>query len=368
MKKILVVGMTSTAGGVESFLINYCFNKKNNNIKFDFLCSSDEKIAYEDKIKKNSDIFYITPKRRNPILHNKELKNFFENNSNKYIAIWANLNSLMNIDYLINAKKYGIKHIIIHSHNSSNMGGKVQQLLHLINRKRIGKIATDFWACSESAAEWFYPDNIISDVCIIKNAINMFDYQFDENKRMLYRKEHNIEDRKVIGNIGRLHFQKNQQFLLEVLKLLVKQDPNYVLVLIGRGPDYEMLTRKTKELKLQNNVLFMGEQHDIGGWLSAFDIFAFPSKFEGLSIVALEAQANGIPIIASSNAIKQEGLLNSNVSILLDSNVEEWANEIIKCMETNRLSISLIEKNFDSRGFNIEKESVKLYEFFSNLE
>lgn len=367
MKKILVIGMTSTPGGVESFLINYCLNKNMTGIQFDFLCPSENKIAYSEEIEKQGNVYYVVPKSKNMFLHKKQLKDFFKTYSKEYVAIWANLNSLMNVDFLKIARKSGIKHIIVHSHNSSNMGGLLQKILHTKNKYFIGKIATEFWACSSGAAKWFYPNKLPSTV--INNAINVDKYEFDQLKRENIRKEYDLDGCKVIGHIGRLHFQKNQSQLLVIMYQLIQKDESYRLVLIGSGPDKEMLVREISQMGLEKYVIFAGEQKDIGGWLSAFDVFVFPSRFEGLSIVGLEAQANGIPIIASTNAINDEGLINSNViRISLDNSVEEWCHAIEQSIGEVRCEHSIIKERFRAKCFDIDVEVGKMSKYFNALE
>ena len=368
MKSVLVIGMTSTPGGVESFLMNYCLNENMLNIKFDFLSPSEHKIAYAEELEKNGKVYYVVPKSKNPLLHKKQLREFFKRHSEEYVAVWANLNSLMNIDFLKYAKKNGVKHIIVHSHNSNNMGGKIQKIMHTINKQAIANIATDYWACASEAAKWFFPEELRDKVRIIKNAIKVNDFTFDQCKREKIRKEYNLENCKVVGHIGRLHFQKNQSFLLNILHKLIQNDDSYRLVLIGMGPDYEKLVEETANLKLNPYVQFVGQQRDIKGWLSVFDIFAFPSRFEGLSIVGLEAQANGVPIVASVDAINNEGMLNANVRrISLEKNIDDWCEVIVQSILEERIDTELVKQNFAEHHFDIDSEAKKLSDFFEGL-
>lgn len=273
----------------------------------------------------------------------------------------------MNIDFLRYAKKYGVSRIIVHGHNSNNMGGKVQKFFHAMNKCIIGNVATDFWACSTDAAKWFFPNKLRGKVCIIKNAIDVDKYSFDQCKRDKIRQDYNLEKCKVIGHIGRFHFQKNQMHLLLIMHKLIQKDDSYRLVLIGSGPDYKKLVEETIKLKLDPYILFAGQQSDIQGWLSAFDIFVFPSKFEGLSIVGLEAQANGLPIVASINAINVEGLVNTNVKrISLESNIDNWCNAISQHVNDGRITESIVKNIFVEKHFDIKSEVLGLSNFFSN--
>lgn len=220
MKKVLIFGMTENPGGVETFLMNYYRRLNSKRIHFDFLGATNEKIAFEDEISKNSIVYHISKRREHPIKYFKEVHSFFKNHAKEYDCIWVNLNTLINMDYLKLAKKYGIKKIIIHSHSSQNMDSKPKKIIHNFNKKRLTKYSTDYWACSELAAKWFFPQRIQSKVKIIKNAIDIDEFKFDQQKRDSLRKKYNLENNFVIGNVGRLHFEKNQEFAIKILKYL----------------------------------------------------------------------------------------------------------------------------------------------------
>lgn len=363
MRKILVFGMTENPGGVESFLMNYYRNMDRNKIRFDFLCNSYDRIAYEDElVEMGSRTFHFTARSRNPWKYYRELNDFFKKHGEEYCAIWVNVCSLANIDYLKMARKYGIRRRIIHSHNSQNMDGKFRGMLHLKNRKIITRYATDFWACSEDAAKWFFDSDLMSETEIIHNAIDVEQMAFDADKRASIRKRIGWEDRFVVGNIGRLHFQKNQTFILKIFSEMVKKLPESGLVLVGQGEDEKKLRIQAKELGIEDKVCFAGVQHDISGWLSSFDFFLFPSVFEGLSIAALEAQANGVSVLASKNVISAEVCVNSNFEFLaLEKSVSDWADKIISMQKNcRRENEKKIKRNFETCGYDVKKEAERL--------
>ena len=368
MYKVLVFGMTPNPGGVESFLMTYYRKINKKKIQYDFLCNTYKKISYEQEIKSmGGQIFKISMRRKHPIRYRRELKEFFKSNAQNYDCIWVNVNSLANIDYLKLAKKYGIRRRIIHSHNSQNMDGKLRGVLHTFNKKSIGKYATDFWACSNSAANWFYDKKLMTKARIIPNAIDLNRVKYNEVKRKQIRKKYNLEKSYVIGNIGRLHFQKNQSFALDIMRNLIKIVPNTQLILVGDGPDKEELSKKVKRLNLEDHVLFVGKQRDISAWLSAFDLFLFPSKFEGLPVAGLEAQGNGLPILASKNIFEDDAILNSNLRELsLDKDdSKKWAITIVTMKRnSSRLSSQLINYNFLHSDYEINNEIKKLESIF----
>lgn len=364
MKKVLIGGMSSFPGGIESVIMNYLTNFDLSKFHFDFLFlySNIEKMAYSQELEKmGCKIFYIPSKRNNPIAHFKALNNFFKIHGSEYDTVWFNANDLANIDVLKVAKKFNIKHRIIHSHNSqitdTGLNAIRRKILHQFNKNKISHIANEYWACSKVAAQWMYPARIISNVEIIKNAINPNFYKFNSEKRNKIRNKYHMNDSMVIGNVGRLFFQKNQIFMLDIIHQVVPQIPNIKLVLVGDGPDKQRIVEKIKQLQLQENVLLVGKQSDMQGWYSAFDIFLFPSLFEGLSVALLEAQANGVSILASDRVSPNEIQINDNIAFVsLNKNVEYWKDKLIQiCNNSSRVNEVEIYRNFVSHGYEIKK-------------
>ena len=362
MQKVLVFGMTENPGGVESFLLNYYRHMNRENIQFDFLCNTHQKVAYEDELlSMGAHSFHITPRRQNPAAFKKELNELFALHVGEWSAVWVNVSSLANIEYLKTAKRYGIKKRIIHSHNSQNMDSRLRGVLHHLNKYFIGKNATDFWACSEDAARWFYTGETLKKAVIIHNAIDVERMSFDPAKREAIRRAHGWENKHVIGNVGRLHFQKNQSFALDVFKHFHAAHPNSILVFVGQGEDEQMLREKADTLGLSDSVVFAGVQHDIQAWLSSFDLFLFPSRFEGLGIAALEAQANGVPLLASKGVIPEEVRLNENFFFFdLDRGATAWSHKIEEMTHLDRESFIEIKNHFQEKGFDIQTEAEKL--------
>ena len=367
MKKVLVFGMTENPGGVESFLMNYYRNIDRTQLQFDFLCNSHNQVAYEDElVKLGASVYHITSRKENALKFRRELNSLFSEHAGDWDAIWVNVCSLANIDYLKIARRYGLRKRVIHSHNSENMDSFLRGILHKINMRRIENYATDFWACSNEAAKWFYNDKLLRKVIVIQNAIDVDKMRFDPEKRKTIREQLGVSDEvKVIGNVGRLHFQKNQEFILDVFSCYVKKQPESILVLIGQGEDGEKLKAKSRDLGIDDKVIFAGLQRDIPAWLSALDLFLFPSKFEGLSVAALEAQANGVPMLASDRVISPDTKVNDNfVFYGLENSPEMWSGKIDEVMSLEREKPEDISRRFSERGFDIREEAVRLRELF----
>lgn len=369
MNKILVFGMTENPGGVESVIMNYYRHIDRNKIQFDFLCNTD-KVAYEEEIKKlGGKIYRITSRSKNIKKYKKEMNDFFKKHSKEYNTIWVNVCSLANIDYLKYAKKYGIKYRIIHSHNSQNMDSKLRGILHKINKRKISKYATDFWSCGDEAGKWFYDDEIINSekYLLVNNAIDSNKFKFSEKTRKEYRKKLKIDDKLVIGHVGRFHFQKNHPFIIKVFNEIQKKVPNSILLLIGAGEDENKIKELVDEHKLNDKVKFLGLRNDVEKIMCAMDVFLFPSLFEGLPVVLIESQLSDLLIYSSDNISPNVKITNKLNMIPIDKGEKYWANEIIKGFEKNN---SRIDKTDDIKkaGYDINTETKKIEDYFSRKE
>lgn len=190
-------------------------------------------------------------------------------------------------------------------------------------------LATDFWACSNEAAEWLFGKQIPHErICIMKNAIEVEKFAYDEKIRKAVRKKLGLDDMFVVGHVGRLAYPKNQEFLIEVFAEVYKENSNMVLLLVGEGELEEELKRKAKELGLEKNINFMGKRADTNILYQAMDLFVMPSRFEGFPITLLEAQTSGLKCLASTN-VSEEIKVTDNIEFL-DLEIEKWTKRILQ--------------------------------------
>ena len=364
MKRILVFGLTEIPGGVEKFLLNYYRHIDRETIQFDFLCVSPLKAAYEDELLElGGRVFHITSRHQNPLKYQKQVLNVFQKHASEWSAIWVNLNNLANIDYLKIAKRFGVKKRIIHSHNSRSMDSRLnyRNALHFMNKCIIGKYATDYWACSQDAAKWFYAGKTLEKAVLIRNAIEVEQMSFAPSKREKIRKELGWGNQYVIGSVGRLHYQKNQSFAIDAFRHFHTVHPDSVLVFVGQGEDEQMLREKAGAFGLSDAVVFAGFQKDIQGWLSCFDLFLLPSRFEGLCIAAMEAQANGVPVLASNGVISDDARMNENfVFYDLDTGARAWSRKMEEMTHLKREASHEIKSRFQRKGYDIASEVGRL--------
>lgn len=360
--RVLIFGMTENFGGVESIILNYTSNAEVGT-QFDYI-SFDSEIAEQDSLLKVGANIYTMPRRRHLISYVKFIFTFMRKNAKRYDVFWSNQCDLVNIDLLVLAKIFGIKKRIIHCHNSQSMYGCFHNLLHRFNALFLPFFVTDFWTCSNNANKWFYGTRIMKKYKIqyIPNAIYCEKYIFNRKKRETLRKKYDLSGFIVLGNVGRLSDQKNQIFLLDVFSDLLKTDM-YKIILIGDGEDRSMLENFARKNGLDKYILFLGNIKDVTDWYNVFDYFIFPSKFEGVSVALLEAQANGLPCIISS-AISTEGVLNSNVRIYDLTDKDIWVDIIVnkKIRRIDNINNSLL-----SSSFNLSVSKNSLIKYFQGV-
>lgn len=367
MKKVLVFGITDTYGGVESVIMNYYRNIDKSKVQFDFVVRTNDP-AYKQEILSLGGKIFVTPRLSNGYFKfKKTICDIFKNN--KYDAVWVNDCFLMHLFYLKFAKKYGVPVRIMHSHNSSNMGSFKSKLLHKLNKPFLHKYATHFWSCDMCASKWMFTNKIINSDrhMIINNAIDTEKFAFDDSARKSLRDSLGVKDNEILyGHVGRFHFQKNHEFLIDVFNEISKKQPNAKLILIGSGPDEEKIKDKVKVLGLDSKVQFLGTRQDTNKLYSAMDVFLFPSLFEGLSVAAVEAQCSGLFVFASDTISPNTKMLNTLFNYSLQHSASEWAEFIINNYD-NKTDRKNAFNNIINSGFDIKFESKKMQQFFEKI-
>ena len=370
MKRILIIGQTDNPGGVETVIKRY-YEFLQQDFRMDFMVFTNT--CYDEayfKAHQSRIVFIKSAQFRHPLAYKKEIHTFFEVNKGIYDVIWFNCCDLANSGYIMKqAKITGIRKRIIHAHNTQLMQtGKRRyfySLMHHYWKNHISRYATDFWACSESAGEFFYKAPILKGKAfkIIHNAIETEKYAYDSVTREQIREAYNLENRYVIGHIGRFQYQKNHEFLIDIFYEYLKLDSRAVLMLVGQGEEEDAIRQKVINLGIEKSVLFMGVRTDVNRLLQAMDVFLLPSRFEGLPLVLIEAQTAGLKCFASKDVITEAADLTGNVEFIsLKEDADIWAGKIYSQSEQflNRTQYvkSIIEAGYDIRT---EADKFKTY-------
>lgn len=347
-------------GGIEHFVMNYYENIDRSKVQFDFLFNYNERVAFEDQIKKlGGRVYYFSVRQDgNLIKYNRQLSEFFQNHR-EYKVIHGHMPGLA-IAYFEIAKKNGVKIRISHAHVTQTDPTIKGYILKLII-KNIKYFSNYYCACSKLAGHFMYGN---TDFKVIPNAVSTERFSFSTKKRNKLRQQLSLENKFVVGNVGRYSIQKNQLFLLDIFNEVKRVNKNAILLLIGQGNLKSEIVEKINSLNLNKSVILMDNKKDIENYYSLMDVLVMPSLYEGLPLTMIEAQSNGLPCVVS-DAITQESRINSNVTyISLNESLEIWASKILAA---KRIDSEQAKSNIISAGYDIKYTAVELEHFYCNL-
>ena len=357
VRVLYVNGGLMDRGGVSSVMMNYYMHIDSSQVQIDFLTHGyGEGIRDKEIINNGGKIFTVPPKSKNYFKNTKMIRNILKKNHYDIVHSHADAG---NVHILKIAKQCGVPVRISHSHNTDyTINNPVRKKLADMQKKNISKYATHMFACSEEAAMWLYGKS----VSIIKNAIEINNYSYNEVHRNKIRNKYNIGDSLLVGCVGRLDYQKNQTFLLKVFSDVVKRRDDICLMLLGDGILKNELTEETKRLKIEDRVIFAGQVSNVNEYYSAFDIMVMPSLFEGFPVALVEAQCSNLPCLVSDN-VTDSVKINSNMDFLSLSNYQEWVEQLSLAYPEERTHSGCLER-VKSAGYDINIEAKKLEQFY----
>lgn len=351
-------------GGIQLFLLNLYKNIDRTKVQFDFVVHMGAKESYDNEITRlGGSIFYVDNnafERRNWFVYLKFWKTFFKKHP-EYKIVHGHMRSTIAI-YLTAAKMAGC-FTIAHSHNTTNGYEKSAKIKNIVQLP--ARFVADYcMGCSNRANEWMFGKKkaLSHKCCVIHNGIDVTRYTFNLQIRNKLRNELKLKDDFVIGNVGRLVQQKNQQMILAAFKLLQSEIPQSRLLMIGDGPLLEQLQLQAKEFEIADKVLFLGSRDDVPELLQAIDVFTLSSLNEGLGIVVIEAQAAGLPTIVS-RAVPEEAFITNLCEYVEESTVKSWAESIKKKQNVGRQDT---EATIRKAGYDIQTIADWLCNFYMN--
>ena len=356
MIRVLQVVTYMGRGGLETMLMNYYRNIDRDKVQFDFLTHRDERWDYDDEIESLGGKIYHLPKL-NPFSKSylNALDKFFKEHK-EYQIVHGHQDCLSGVVLKV-AKKNGVKFTIAHSHNA-NQDKNLKYLIKVFEKRKIPKYADKLFACGDEAGRWmFNTDNFE----VLHNAIDTDLYTYNKEKADKVKKEFGIENKFVVGHVGRFSTQKNHEFLIDVFNEVQKVKEDSVLMLVGDGDLRPEIEQKVRDLQIENKVIFTGVRSDVNDLMQGMDVFLFPSLYEGLGIVLIEAQAAGLRCVIS-DTIPKDGVLTDDVTcISLAQSPVVWANEILKYQKYKRSNNKEIIKKAD---YDIKNNAKTLEQFY----
>lgn len=369
MKKIKVLHfpIRNTNGGITRSAMKYWRFIDKNKFQFDFAtCSA--KIDFENEIlRAGCKVHYISCyAEANPEQFYEEMKNILL--EGKYDAVHLNTSWWRGTLAEQAAKEIGVKVILVHARNTYiDINDEEKRQTELLNHEKCKRefdsnLATHYMACSRKAADFLFGPQIPREkIIIFHNALDVKRYSFDFSTRNIMRKKLDLGDRYVIGNVGRFVYQKNHKFLIDCFYEVVKEIPTAVLMLIGGGELEQEIRKQIAEYGIDDKVLFIGESDCVEMYLQAMDVFAFPTRFEGLGNVLIEAQTAGLKCITSTN-VPEETHITDNITYL-PLEISQWVSEIMKYVEG--YSRQNLDEQISEAGYDITKEIKVLERIYS---
>lgn len=349
IRVLQIIGL-ACGGGVESVIMNYYRHIDRNKIQFDFVVHKNPYYAFAEEAKSlGGTVYEVTPYTDNIIKFTYEIYKIIKNGN--YKIVHSNMNSLSGFS-LMAAWLAGSTIRILHNHTTDNPAEGLRTQAKRILRPFARLFANKYFACSNFAANWMYGQETVNKgkVTIINNAIDLDKFAFNQEKRDKLRQELGISDKFVIGHVGRFVQTKNHDFLIDVFNEVQKEKKNSVLLLIGDGPLKEILSAKVNSLGLTDKVFFLGVSNDVANLYNAMDVFVFPSFYEGLGMAAVEAQVNGLSVVASIGVPQQAKLMNNMLFLPLNKNIQLWSKRVVeltRCSKNNEIMKAAVNLRFD---------------------
>lgn len=372
--KILQVFTIMNRGGAESMIMNYYRNIDRDKIQFDFLVHRKGKAAFDDEIESlGGKIYRMDP--INPFFpreYYNRLRAFFKEHT-EYTIVHSHLNTFSCFPLKI-AKEFKIPCRITHAHTAfeniklrnfipskENLSETVKKLIKFRLRKKVSTYATHRFSCGDKAGQWLFGKN--NDFYTMNNAIDtkMFVYNQDIDKK--YRKELNLEDKIVIGHVGRLNNAKNHSYLLRIFANVLEERSDCILVLVGVGELQQSIEQEIDDLGIQDRVKMLGLRSDISELLQMMDVFVFPSFYEGLPVTLIEAQAAGLKILASDTITQEVKLTDDIEFISIKKPTSFWVNKIFSALSYEKQDNS---DKISEAGYDIVSNTEKIQSFYLN--
>lgn len=366
-------------GGIEKFIFSYLENMDRDKVNFDFLLTRNQEESYDEELKSLRCRKEIVEMKltKIPVIRCVEsyvkLKRFFTNHDYKIIHFQSVGETIGGAFAILAAKHAGVPVRIVHGHSAAYDDEVFyKKILQKLGRKAHMAWGTHWFACSKEAALLSFGEEACNQgkVQYIHNAIHSSDYQYFKEDRETIRKELGIREKFVIGNIGRMSPPKNHFFMVDVLQKILEKRPDAMLLFVGGYSTsyngyFESIRKYVHKMGLDNKVIFTGERKDANRLLNAMDVFLFPSLWEGLGIVAVEAQANGLPVVASTKVPKDTKLTDLIQYVDLKDTLDIWAEVILKSVTQKERKSHGME--IKAKGYDLETEAVRLQEIYQKL-
>ena len=363
MKKRILIGYLSGVGGIDKYITNVVNALEKNDVQIDILTSVDLKDS--ELAKKNNVNLLQIDRLTHPFKRYAQTKQILRNNH--YDIIYFNISEAFNCVCNLAAKKYSKATIIAHSHSSSNDSSNsirrvIDYTMHKIFIPILKKKTDYYFACSTLAGKWLFGDNIVTNkkFRVIHNTVDVNKFTFIPETRNVIRTRYSLKDDIVlIGFVGNFVYQKNIFMVLEIFKQYHQLNPNSCLLMLGDGELKNELLGQIQASGLDSEVILPGLVNNVQDYMSAFDVFILPSRFEGMPIVGIEAQVNGLVSLFADNIAKEVDISN-NCYFIRNDQPHLW----VECINKNYKNSHSNFIEYKNIMFDSNKQKREFYDIF----
>lgn len=355
MRVLVISTVRFRTNGITSVIMNYYRNMDRQKIQMDFVVINEIPDPLRTELEAAGAGIFRLPRKENPPAYRRGLYRLMR--ENQYDIVHIHGNSAMMALETWTAKRAGIPVRIAHSHNTTCTHPRLHRILYPL----FARTYTHGLACGEEAGRWLFRDAPFE---VIKNGIDLGRFGYSESVRARYREKTGAGDRTVIGHVGNFIGQKNHEFLIRVFEKLLREEPGYLLLLIGDGQLMDAVRHQVRELGLDDSVLFLGKTMEVEKYLQAMDIFVLPSRYEGLPVVLVEAQAAGLPCLVS-DVVTDAADLTGQVKFLPGGDVDGWTDAIRRTRagaEDRECVSGQARERITGAGYDIAENACRLNE------
>ena len=362
-KKIRVLQSVSSlgVGGNELFVMNLFREIDKSKFQVDFVIY-DDRLEFEGEVKKSGSRVFLCKASGNKLIAMlKEMKFVYQLlKNNQYDVIHCNGCSFVNIlRAAIPAKLVGNTKVISHAHSVGKVDKTViDNLIRNILKVILSTVVDLGFACSDTAGKSKYTKSFLESTKyhIINNAIDIDKYVYNEANREAIRKKFGLEGKIVMGNVGRLSYEKNQKLLIEILAKLKKKESNVALLIIGGGALEAELKEKAHELGVSDSVVFTGNVFDTERYYSAMDVYVMTSLYEGLPFTVIEAQVNGLKCVLTDAITTMADVSGDSCFLSICDDIEVWMEKIMSHIVRSEESRTQKVKDM----YDVKKETLRI--------
>lgn len=351
--------------GVTSVIMNHYDKLIKKDYHIDFCALQNRESPFTELIKQNDGHIYFMPEGKNGYPSKTRTPAFLKRliQSGNYNIVHTNIVGRFAVYIGYYSKKYGVPYRIYHAHNPRDIHDIRSLIASFVFDNMSVYYNNRYLACSKDAGYSVFGKRKFE---VIRNTINTDEFKFSSKNRYFIRKELNISDKTlVVGTVCRISYQKNPFFIIDIFYALHKYNKNSVLLWAGTGELDSQIKQYVKDKCLENFVLFLGSRSDITLFYSAMDIFVLPSRYEGLGIVYIEAQASGLPTFASDVVPMDTRVTDLIEYIPLSNSVEQWLDRIKKNVNLKRSRTAYAEI-VRAAGYD-SKTNSDLIDFYKRL-